>query len=73
MTKALIRICPNKACNTPMLKEAGCNKMTCSKCRTLSCYICSAIIKGYDHFDQAPGGFLILPFFSPFDYSRSRS
>jgi hypothetical protein len=34
------------------VKESGCNKMTCPKCRSLSCYVCRALIKGYDHFDQ---------------------
>jgi hypothetical protein len=37
--------------NTGMLQ---CNKMSCPHCRTLSCYICRQIIKGYDHFDQNP-------------------
>ena len=29
-----------------------CNKMTCPTCRTLSCYVCRAVITGYEHFDQ---------------------
>lgn len=27
------------------LKEHGCNKMICSSCRTMSCYICRKIIQ----------------------------
>jgi hypothetical protein len=30
MSKALIRNCPNEACKKPAIKEAGCNKMSCS-------------------------------------------
>ncbi|KAL5525503.1 hypothetical protein ACEPAG_6839 [Sanghuangporus baumii] len=50
MTEALMRNCPR--CKKAFIKESGCNKMTCPNCRTLSCYICRQIIKGYDHFDQ---------------------
>ncbi|KAL5476607.1 hypothetical protein ACEPAI_3287 [Sanghuangporus weigelae] len=50
MTEALMRNCPT--CKKAFIKEFGCNKMTCPNCRTLSCYICRQIIKGYDHFDQ---------------------
>ncbi|KAG9124036.1 hypothetical protein FRC07_013115 [Ceratobasidium sp. 392] len=38
------------------VKDTGCNKMTCPKCRSLSCYVCRKVIKGYDHFDQTPPG-----------------
>lgn len=52
---ALIRKC-NK-CQTPFIKEYGCNKMTCTKCRSLQCYVCSETVTSYDHFnDQARGG-----------------
>ncbi|QRV85512.1 TRIAD3 [Ceratobasidium sp. AG-Ba] len=54
MTKALMRNCPK--CDQNFIKEAGCNKMTCPKCRSLSCYVCRKVIKGYDHFDQTPQG-----------------
>ncbi|KAG9090822.1 hypothetical protein FS749_000263 [Ceratobasidium sp. UAMH 11750] len=52
MTKALMRNCPK--CGQNFVKDFGCNKMTCPKCRSLSCYVCRKVIKGYDHFDQTP-------------------
>ncbi|KAI5119963.1 hypothetical protein M0805_004343 [Coniferiporia weirii] len=55
MTEALMRNCPK--CKRAFVKEGGCNKMTCPNCRTLSCYICREIIKGYEHFDQRPPGY----------------
>ncbi|KAL7415104.1 hypothetical protein BDY24DRAFT_383722 [Mrakia frigida] len=57
MTKALIRVCPNTTCKTPALKEQGCNKMTCTACRTVFCYVCSAVITDYSHFDQSPADY----------------
>src|SRR5579863_7507403 len=30
-----------------------CNKMSCTYCHTLSCYVCRSIIRGYEHFDQS--------------------
>ncbi|KAJ4138192.1 hypothetical protein NW768_002010 [Fusarium equiseti] len=55
MSQALIRNC-NK-CNTPFIKEGGCNKMTCTKagCRNVQCYVCSKSC-GYDHFDRPERG-----------------
>ncbi|RDB23527.1 hypothetical protein Hypma_009216 [Hypsizygus marmoreus] len=54
MTRALMRNCPK--CKKPFIKEAGCNKMTCPNCSTLSCYVCRQVVTGYDHFNQvAPG------------------
>ncbi|KAK7466958.1 hypothetical protein VKT23_004022 [Stygiomarasmius scandens] len=53
MTRALMRNCPN--CGKAFVKEDGCNKMTCPNCRTLSCYVCRKVIKGYDHFSQSNG------------------
>ncbi|KAL4266826.1 RING-type domain-containing protein [Pleurotus pulmonarius] len=50
MTQALLRNCPK--CEKAFIKEAGCNKMTCPNCRTLSCYVCRQVITGYDHFNQ---------------------
>lgn len=55
MTEALVRTC--KKCNNKFIKESGCNKMSCSRCHTLQCYVCSETIKGYDHFnDPSRGG-----------------
>ncbi|KAM5375248.1 hypothetical protein ACJZ2D_006077 [Fusarium nematophilum] len=56
MTAALIRKC-NK-CGTPFIKEAGCNKMTCSRkgCKNIQCYVCSKSCD-YSHFnDRNRGG-----------------
>ncbi|GAA5899721.1 hypothetical protein JCM8208_004545 [Rhodotorula glutinis] len=53
MSAALIRRCPKPGCGEPYVKESGtCNKIICSACRTLSCYICGKI--GYQHFSN-PG------------------
>lgn len=54
MTAALLRSC--NSCKKQFIKEYGCNKMTCPSCKNLQCYVCSATLKGYDHFDQHPGG-----------------
>ncbi|KAG8745956.1 hypothetical protein FRC10_006519 [Ceratobasidium sp. 414] len=62
MTRALIRDCPK--CNTPFMKEAGCNKMNCPKCGTISCYICRKEISKlspYIHFDQQPDAYHLTP------------
>ncbi|KAE9566031.1 hypothetical protein CGMCC3_g17793 [Colletotrichum fructicola] len=51
MSAALIRKC-NK-CNTPFIREAGCNKMTCARpgCRNVQCQSCD-----YSHFDDSSRG-----------------
>lgn len=55
MSAALIRRC-NK-CNTPFVKENGCNKMTCTRagCFNTQCYICSKPA-GYNHFNDTTRG-----------------
>jgi len=55
MSAAMIRKC-NK-CGTPFIKEAGCNKMTCTRsgCRNVQCYVCSKSCD-YSHFDDAARG-----------------
>ncbi|KPV73730.1 uncharacterized protein RHOBADRAFT_38348 [Rhodotorula graminis WP1] len=41
MSAALIRRCPKPGCGEPYVKEPNtCNKIVCSACRTLSCYMC---------------------------------
>ncbi|GKT45375.1 E3 ubiquitin-protein ligase RNF216 [Colletotrichum spaethianum] len=55
MSAALIRKC-NK-CNTPFIKEMGCNKMTCTaaNCRNIQCYVCSKSCD-YSHFNDVNRG-----------------
>ncbi|KAI1973127.1 hypothetical protein LOZ53_004148 [Ophidiomyces ophidiicola] len=54
MSEAVIRNCPNPKCNTPIIKDDGCNKMYCTKCGSIMCYICKQDITkiGYDHFQN---------------------
>nr|XP_019012339.1 uncharacterized protein I206_03186 [Kwoniella pini CBS 10737]OCF51120.1 hypothetical protein I206_03186 [Kwoniella pini CBS 10737] len=52
MSEALIRRCPK--CEKPYIKESGCNKIYCTKCNTISCYVCQEVVQGYEHFDQNP-------------------
>ncbi|KDN51886.1 hypothetical protein RSAG8_00437, partial [Rhizoctonia solani AG-8 WAC10335] len=62
MTMALIRDCPD--CQTPFMKESGCNKMNCPKCGTVSCYICRQRvpkISPYTHFDRDPDAYHLPP------------
>eukprot|EP01026_Neomeris_dumetosa_P076861 TRINITY_DN82777_c0_g1_i10.p1 TRINITY_DN82777_c0_g1~~TRINITY_DN82777_c0_g1_i10.p1 ORF type:complete len:570 (-),score=70.59 TRINITY_DN82777_c0_g1_i10:386-2095(-) len=40
--------CPQ--CKFYIVKDGGCNKMTCSKCGTFMCYKCGQKISGYSHF-----------------------
>jgi TRIAD3 protein (E3 ubiquitin-protein ligase RNF216) len=57
MSAALIRKC-NK-CEAPFVKEDGCNKMTCSRCRNIQCYVCSVSLppnSAYGHFDEKARG-----------------
>ncbi|TRM63521.1 hypothetical protein BD626DRAFT_494567 [Schizophyllum amplum] len=56
MSDAMVRKCPNPACQKPFIKDDGCNKIYCTNCRTLSCYICRKMINGYEHFNQAAPG-----------------
>ena len=56
MTLALLRECPN--CKTKLIKDQGCNKIICSRCKHAMCYTCgkeiSAKKDGYDHFCKIP-------------------
>jgi len=54
MTEALMRKC--KKCGLSYVKESGCNKIVCSRCKTMSCYVCSAIVKDYSHFNDSGRG-----------------
>lgn len=55
MSEALIRHCPK--CKLQVIKDNGCNKLTCVNCKTSMCYICQRDITGasYKHFSGAPG------------------
>ncbi|KAF2472065.1 uncharacterized protein BDR25DRAFT_221227 [Lindgomyces ingoldianus] len=50
MSEALIRKC--NRCKNPFVKSDGCNKMTCTKCGNLQCYVCSKDVKDYNHFSE---------------------
>ncbi|KAI1853118.1 hypothetical protein JX265_011399 [Neoarthrinium moseri] len=55
MSEAVIRKC-NK-CANPYIKSDGCNKIFCTKCSTIQCYVCRQTVKDYSHFnDQNRGG-----------------
>lgn len=58
MSEAIIRICPNTKCKTPIIKDEGCNKMSCTKCGRKMCYVCKKDITkdGYNHFTDTTGG-----------------
>ncbi|OAL28791.1 hypothetical protein AYO22_02656 [Fonsecaea multimorphosa] len=54
-SEAIIRTCPNLTCKAPIVKDFGCNKMTCALCQCLMCYVCNADIthlrgNAYSHF-----------------------
>lgn len=56
MSEALMRTCPK--CKVKIVKEDGCNKMVCTKCRAMMCYVCKKDIskEGYNHFNQGRFG-----------------
>ncbi|KAK7956225.1 uncharacterized protein PG986_005447 [Apiospora aurea] len=54
MSEAMIRRC--NSCKNPFIKQDGCNKITCTRCRTIQCYVCRQTVKGYDHFNDATRG-----------------
>jgi IBR domain, a half RING-finger domain len=49
-SEAMMRPCPR--CKVKIIKSTGCNKMTCSNCRAVMCYVCKKDITGrnYEHF-----------------------
>ena len=59
MSDALIRQCPK--CKVKIVKLDGCNKMTCTKCGCVMCYVCKKDITGkgrglgYEHFGDTSG------------------
>jgi len=50
-----------KCCNIPMIKEDGCNHMTCTQCKGHFCWICLEVFPGADqtyiHMKQVHGGY----------------
>ncbi|KAF3912342.1 hypothetical protein AA313_de0206384 [Arthrobotrys entomopaga] len=54
MTEALLRKCGK--CALPYVKESGCNKIICSRCSSMNCYLCSKVIKDYKHFNDPNRG-----------------
>ena len=49
MTKEFVREC--KTSNSEILKIDGCNRVTCTRCRTTMCYVCrQAISSNYEHY-----------------------
>ncbi|WPH04591.1 Hypothetical protein R9X50_00748300 [Acrodontium crateriforme] len=52
MTAAMVRSC--NQCKKQFIKEYGCNKMRCSSCNNMQCYVCSVTLQDYDHFDHDP-------------------
>ncbi|KAI9821853.1 MAG: hypothetical protein M1827_002435 [Pycnora praestabilis] len=57
MTEALVRSC--NQCKNKYIKETGCNKMVCTRCRSIQCYVCSKTIsnsEGYSHFNDSNRG-----------------
>ncbi|KAF7589761.1 hypothetical protein BBP40_003869 [Aspergillus hancockii] len=54
MSEALIRNCPK--CKVKIVKDVGCNKMVCSKCSCVMCYLCKKDItrEQYNHFGKPP-------------------
>ena len=55
-SEAMMRPCPK--CGVKIVKEYGCNKMICTKCNCLICYVCKKDIStgresGYEHFNRA--------------------
>jgi E3 ubiquitin-protein ligase RNF216 len=56
LSRMLIRTCPNcekKGIVTPFIKQDGCNRITCPKCKENICYLCEKIIpEKYNHFND---------------------
>lgn len=54
MSEAVIRKCNN--CANPFIKQDGCNKISCTRCRTLQCYVCRKTVQDYTHFNDTNRG-----------------
>ncbi|RVX67652.1 hypothetical protein B0A52_08181 [Exophiala mesophila] len=55
-SEAVMRKCPK--CKVKIIKDQGCNKLVCSQCRVILCYVCQADLtslghQAYSHFSDA--------------------
>jgi len=50
MSQAMVRTCGK--CKASLIKEEGCNKVTCPRCGQIMCYLCRKKIEDYSHFCQ---------------------
>jgi hypothetical protein len=51
-TNAVTRVCWK--CGTRMLRNGGCNNVTCETCHASLCYICSRPVLNEDHYNSGP-------------------
>jgi TRIAD3 protein (E3 ubiquitin-protein ligase RNF216) len=54
--EALLRVCPQ--CQAHFIKDEGCNRMDCPRCKCIICYWCGKVIPpeiGYQHFWRVQG------------------
>ena len=43
LVKMGAKICPNENCGEWIIKNGGCNRMTCKKCQQSFCWLCSKL------------------------------
>ena len=48
-TKGFLKFCPQ--CRSPCIKNNGCNKMVCSRCNIVWCWLCTKANISYDHYN----------------------
>ena len=47
--KGLLKFCP--MCHAPSIKNNGCNKMLCTICNNVWCWLCRKDSISYDHYN----------------------
>ena len=52
--KGLLKFCPD--CKAPSIKNNGCNKMICSNCNVIWCWLCLTTQIDYDHYNTILSG-----------------